>query len=154
MNQQALGAVVMLCIVQAAASTQVQAADAVPLADQQMDAITAGGSAELGFSATASSQFTATTIADGQAVTFLAAMPGQTHQEAEVSVAQGHANAVALGEDATVSSSVTPVSVTTSGPSVYNNSFGVNIVTPHAAYSMGWSYSATTTTNPFAMTGL
>jgi len=151
MDQQILGAVVLSCLFQVGALTSAQAGDALLLEDQQLDVITAGGSAEFVFDATASSQYQATTVADGTAVTFLAATPGQPHYQAEVSVAQGHANATALGEDPTVSSSVSPTSMTTSGPAVYTSSFGMSILTPYAAYSMGFSYSATTTTNPFAL---
>lgn len=126
----------------------------IELSMAELDAITAGGETIFLFWAAASSGTVATTVADGSAITQQFNLLGQPHQQAEVSVSQGHANAVALGEDPTVETSVLPISSVVLGPASYSHAFGLTINAGVAQMSMGWSVSSTTTANPMALTGI
>jgi hypothetical protein len=154
MRHPTSGALIILCSAAAAALAPAQADEALLLSAQQMDGITAGATATFGFNSVAVSGLAANTFAKGLAATLQAALPGQPQQQAVVSVSMGHANAVAVGDSPAVASSIAPVTNVGAGPANYASNFGMQVVTPNASLSLGWSYSAVTTANPWALTGL
>ena len=133
MGYRFLAMAVGLCVASVASAGGLQADHSTRLKPSEMDSITAGGFAGAGAIATASGSRLALTKTNTQTIS----------KKNLVSVAVGHATAVAIGGDSSYASGV-GADTGVNGPTLYDGSSGISVHTPVSSTTVGWSVTVGT----------